>query len=42
MYKPDAQLRFMAEHRGLKRRLARVLEALKTFEEEFERLLPPG
>ena len=42
MYKPDTQLKFMAEHRGLKRRRARVLEALKTFEEEFEQLLPPG
>jgi ppGpp synthetase/RelA/SpoT-type nucleotidyltranferase len=42
MYKPDAQLRFMAEHRELKQRRARVLEALKAFEEEFEDLLPAG
>src|ERR1700719_3768613 len=38
MYKPDTKLRFMAEHRELKQRRARVLEALKAFEEEFEGL----
>jgi ppGpp synthetase/RelA/SpoT-type nucleotidyltranferase len=40
MYKPDPQLRFMAEHRELKQMRARVLETLKAFEEEFEKLLP--
>jgi hypothetical protein len=40
MDKPETPLRFMAEHRELKQRRARVLEALKAFEEEFEDLLP--
>jgi hypothetical protein len=38
MYKPDPHLRFMAEHRELKQRRTKVLEALKAFED----LLPSG